>query len=109
VPPGYTPAVLIDGKAITLRGAGMDKTIVNIDLKGQLVLHVKAAEGKPFRITGLAMKFVSIEPQLSAARASATARIRSTGTRNPTARRHATINAQFLGQLSQAATRDSQG
>jgi len=87
VPPGYIAAVLIDGKAITLRGAGMVKTIVNVDLEGQLVLHVKAAEGKPFRITGLAMKFVSIEPQLLAIRASATARIRSTGTRNSTATR----------------------
>jgi hypothetical protein len=55
----------------------MDKTVVNVDLEGQVVLQVKAAEGKPFRITGLAMKFLSIEPQRSPPLIGVTGRCRS--------------------------------
>jgi alpha-L-fucosidase len=77
VPAGYKPAVLIDGKAITLQGAGLDKTVINVDLEGQLVLHAKAAEGKPFRITGLTLKFLAIQPPRSPPLISVTGRGRN--------------------------------
>jgi uncharacterized Zn-binding protein involved in type VI secretion len=55
------PAVLIEGKAITLQGAGIDLTIIDDDtgIGGpESMLVVEGAEGKPFRITGFTMQRV---------------------------------------------------
>ena len=52
-------AVVISGKAITLQGAGTDKTVI-VDqtgkLSGELPLGVYEVEGKPVRITGFTFK-----------------------------------------------------
>jgi hypothetical protein len=54
-----TPAVLLEGKAITLQGAGIDRTIIDDDtgITGpESMLVVEGAEGKPFRVTGFTMQ-----------------------------------------------------
>ena len=58
-PDENAPAVLIAKKAITVQGAGMDKTIIT-DATGakahQVPFRIIAAQGKPFRITGFAFE-----------------------------------------------------
>jgi hypothetical protein len=56
-----TPAVVIEGKAITLQGAGIDLTTIDDDtgtVGPESMLVVEGAEGKPFRITGFTMQRV---------------------------------------------------
>jgi hypothetical protein len=56
-PPGdaSAPAILIDGKGITLQGAGIGQTVIT-DTTGtgwnNSLVRVNGVEGKPFRITG---------------------------------------------------------
>ena len=58
-PAGNAPSVRISKKAITVQGAGMDKTVIT-DATGargrQVPFLIVTAEGKPFRITGFAFE-----------------------------------------------------
>jgi hypothetical protein len=60
-PPGddSVPAILIDGKGITLQGAGIGQTVIT-DTTGvgwnNSLIRVDGVEGKPFRITGFSIR-----------------------------------------------------
>jgi len=50
---GHSPRV----KAITIRGAGIDKTIITVDKSksGNAYFELEGVEGKPFRVTGITL------------------------------------------------------
>jgi len=56
----WTSPVRIVKKAITLRGAGMDRTVIVDQVPASVVrnspLRIESEEGKPFRITGLTFR-----------------------------------------------------
>jgi hypothetical protein len=59
----HDPSVVIQEKAITLQGAGIDRTVIvdgtlgcDSDCWGQYPLRIVGAEGKPFRLTGISFR-----------------------------------------------------
>lgn len=55
-PAAQTPAVAVDGKAVTVLGAGVGRTVIS-DSTGlnwnETLFRIDAAAGKPFRVSGL--------------------------------------------------------